>query len=46
MFRRRPRLTEADIEQTRQAALGLRKPDKYLPSVDVLRDGSMAIPRY
>jgi hypothetical protein len=40
------RLTEADIEQTRQAAQRMRKPEKYLVLVDELHDGKTDIPRY
>lgn len=46
VLRRLGRLTEADIAQTRQAALRLRKPDKYLPFIDTLLDGKLEIPRY
>jgi len=46
VLRQLGRLTEADIVQTRQAALRLRKPDKYLPYIDTLHDGKLEIPRY
>jgi hypothetical protein len=40
------RLTEADISQTRQAALRLGKPERYLPLVDKLQSGSLGSSRY
>lgn len=46
VLRQLDRLTEADITQTRQAALRLRQPDKYLPFIDELHNGKRQIPRY
>ena len=46
VLRQMERLTEADIEQTRQAALRMRKPDRYLAQIEELHDGKTEIPRY
>jgi hypothetical protein len=46
VLRKLGRLTEADVEQTRQAALRMRKPEKYLALIAALHDGSVEIPRY
>jgi hypothetical protein len=46
VLRQLGRLTEADITQTRQAAMRLRAPDKYLPFLDALRNATPEIPRY
>jgi hypothetical protein len=46
VLRKLGRLTNADVEQTRQIALLMHKPEKYLALVDPLNDGSIEIPRY
>jgi len=46
VLRQMGRLTEADIEQTRQAAHRMRKPDRYLAQIEELHDGKTEIPRY
>lgn len=46
VLRQMGRLTEMDVEQTRQAAQRMRKPEKYLALVEELYDGKTAIPRY
>jgi hypothetical protein len=46
VLRQMGRLTDFDIEQTRQAALRMRKPEKYLALIEELHDGQIAIPRY
>jgi hypothetical protein len=46
VLRRLGRLSEADIEQTRQAALRMRKPEKYLARIDELHKDGIEIPRY
>lgn len=39
-------LTESDIEQTRQVALRLHRPDRHLALINTLYDGQTDIPRY
>jgi tetratricopeptide (TPR) repeat protein len=46
VLRRMGCLTETDIDQARQIALGMRKPEKYLALLDELNDGQIDIPRY
>ena len=46
VLRRLGRLMEADIEQTRQAALRMRKPEKYFAQIEELKNGKTEIPRY
>lgn len=46
VLRRLGRLGEVDIEQTRQAALRMQNPEKYLALMDELQDGKTDIPRY
>lgn len=46
VLRRLGRLTEADIEQTRQAAQRMRKPERYFAQIDALHNGQTEIPRY
>lgn len=46
VLRQMRRLTEADVEQTRQAARRMRKPEKYLAQIEELQDGKIEIPRY
>jgi hypothetical protein len=46
VLRQLGRLTEADVEQARQAARRMRKPERYFAQMDVLNDGQTAIPRY
>jgi hypothetical protein len=45
VLRKIGRLTEADIEQTRQAAQRMRKPEKYFAQIEELHNGKIEIPR-
>jgi hypothetical protein len=45
-LRKLDRLTEGDIEQTRQAAQRMRKPEPYLACLNVLFDGKTELPLY
>jgi hypothetical protein len=46
LLRHLGRLTEADIEQTREAARHLHKPEKYFTLMEQLNDGKTELPRY
>lgn len=46
VLRRMGCLTETDIDQARQIAQGMRKPEKYLALIEDLNDGQIDIPRY
>jgi hypothetical protein len=46
VLRQLGRLMDADLEQVRQAALRMRKPERYFEQMKELTDGTTEIPRY